>query len=341
MRFLLSAFFLFLLMIQPAQAREQIRIVGSSTVYPFTATSAEHFGESDQYKTPVVESTGTGGGFKLMCEGVGDSTPDFSNASRPITEKERKLCKKNGVDALVEIPIGYDGIVVANKKGGPKLKLTKQQLFQALAMKLPNEKGELVENHYERWNEIDASLPDGDIQVYGPPPTSGTRDAFAELVLETGCEQYLEKVGYQGFDDKKERKHYCHTIREDGAYVDSGEDDNVIINKLTANDEALGIFGYSYYDNSRAKIQAASIDGIAPTYENVESGKYAVSRSLFVYVKPNHLKTVPGMMAFIRELVSKASIGEEGYNTEKGLLPLSRADRDAMLARVAQLKTYQ
>lgn len=337
-------FVLTLSLLSSAQAyaqRSQIRVVGSSTVYPFTATAAEHFGESSEYRTPVVESTGTGGGFKLLCEGVGDTTPDMTNASRPMTKRERKLCADNGIDSVIEIPIGYDGIVIASKRNADVMNLSKQQLFLALAAKLPDANGVLVDNPYMRWDEIDASLPKTDILVYGPPPTSGTRDAFVELVMEEGCKQVLGETLATLFDSKKAQKHYCHGVREDGAYVDSGEDDNVIIQKLTANDDALGIFGYSYYDNSRAKIQASKIDGVLPSYDNVKSGDYTVSRSLYVYVKSNHIGKVPGILEFIRELTSKASIGEEGYNTEKGLLPLSVDDRDGMMKTIASLKTLR
>lgn len=316
-------------------AREQIRIVGSSTVYPFTTTAAEHFGQNGTFKTPIVESTGTGGGFKLLCEGLGEDKPDISNASRRITDAEKQLCAKNGVTDLVEIPIGYDGIVIANKKGAPTLNLSKKTLFLALAKQLPGKDGKLAANPNKLWSDIDPSLPKAGIIVYGPPPTSGTRDAFAELVLEKGCEAVPEFA--KAIPDAKARQKACHAVREDGAYVDSGEDDNVIIQKLAANDQALGVFGYSYYENNKAKIQAAKIEGVLPDYASVESGKYTVSRSMYVYVKKQHIGVVPGISEFVRELTSEASIGEEGYNTAKGLLPLSAADRKAMLATVGKL----
>lgn len=316
-------------------ARDQIRIVGSSTVYPFTTTAAEHFGQGGKFKAPIVESTGTGGGFKLFCEGVGEDKADISNASRAMSDSERALCAKNGVTEVVEIPIGYDGIVIANKKGGPALDLSKKQLFLALARELPGKNGKMAANPNKNWSDIDPGLPKSAISVYGPPPTSGTRDAFVELVMEKGCGEVAEFA--KAYPDEKARKAACHAIREDGAYVDSGEDDNVIIQKLVANDSALGVFGYSYYDNNRAKIQAAKVEGVAPDYKSVESGKYTVSRSLYVYVKKQHMGIVPGMREFVRELTSEASIGEDGYNSAKGLLPLSAKDREAMKAAVGKL----
>lgn len=332
--------FALLLIVLPGYAhadwqRDRIRIVGSSTVYPFVTTAAEHFGEEGRFKTPIVESTGTGGGFKLLCEGSGEGTPDVSNASRRISESEVELCKKNGAGGMEEIQIGYDGIVLATRKGAPRAALTKKQIFLALAKQLPGADGKLAENPYTTWKEIDPSLPETEIAVYGPPPTSGTRDAFVELVMEKACAEFA--AFKQAYPDDKARKKACHAVREDGVYVDSGEDDNVIIQKLQGNESALGIFGYSYYENNRARLQAATIDGVLPNYETVESGRYTVSRSMYVYVKREHLGHVPGLLEFVRELTSEGSIGEEGYNTAKGLLPLSASDREAMLARVAGL----
>jgi phosphate transport system substrate-binding protein len=316
-------------------ARNQIRVVGSSTVYPFTTTAAEHFGQAGKFKAPIVEATGTGGGFKLFCEGVGETKPDISNASRPMSESEKALCAKNGVTDIAEVPIGYDGIVIATKKGGAALDISRKQLFLALAKELPGKNGKMAPNPNKNWSDVDAALPNAPIAVYGPPPTSGTRDAFAELVLEKGCGQVAEFA--KAYPDEKARKAACHAVREDGAYADSGEDDNVIIQKLVANESALGIFGYSYYDNNRAKIQAAKVEGVLPDYKSVESGKYTVSRSLYVYVKKQHIGVVPGIVEFVRELTSEASIGEDGYNSAKGLLPLSPKDRDSLKASVAKL----
>jgi phosphate transport system substrate-binding protein len=318
----------------PAAARDQIRIVGSSTVYPFVTAAAEQFGQEGAFKTPIVESTGTGGGFKLFCEGTGKRTPDISNASRKITDSERELCAKNGVTEVVEVPIGYDGIVLASKKGGTVLNLTKRQLFLALARELPGEDGKtLRKNPYTSWKQVDATLPDWPIAVYGPPPTSGTRDAFVELVMEKGCGKELDLA----IPDEKKRKKACHLIREDGRYIESGEDDNIIVQKLVSNQHAFGILGYSFYEENTDKIQANQVEQVLPSYETIESGSYSVSRSLFVYVKAQHVGATPGLAEFMRELTSSGAVGEDGYVTAKGLLPLNASERQTMAAAVKTL----
>lgn len=303
-----------------AEARDQIFIVGSSTVYPFVTVVAEEFGNSTDFSTPIVETNGTGGGFKHFCDGVGEKHPDFSNASRPIKPTERELCAANGVQDITEIKIGYDGIVLANTKGAPPLDLTKEQVFLALAEKVPSG-GTLVDNPYIQWSDIDPALPAAKIEVYGPPTTSGTRDAFVELVMEPACKD-LEAFR-TAYPDEKERASACHLIRRDGAYIDSGEDDNVIISKLRNNPQALGIFGYSFLDQNRNTIQGSMIEGVPPTFENIMDGSYGVSRSLYVYAKDAHLGLIDGMTAFIEELVSTDALGEYGYLSEKGLIPLA------------------
>ncbi len=330
----------------PALARDQIHIVGSSTVYPFTTAVAEQFGQGGKFKTPIVESTGTGGGFKLFCEGVGEDKADINDASRKMTEAEVATCAKNGVTNVVEVPIGYDGMVVAMKKGVPAMDLSKKQLFMALARELPGKDGKLSANTYTTWNQIDPKLPataievygpppNIPIRVYGPPPTSGTRDSFAELVLEKGCDTFPEFA--TAYPDEKERKKACHLIREDGKYVEAGEDDNIIIQKLVSNNHALGIFGYSFYEQNPGKIEAAKIEGVAPDFASIESGKYGISRGLYVYVKTQHIGMVPGIVEFIKELTSTGAIGPDGYATAKGLLPLKEDERKAASATVAKL----
>lgn len=319
-----------------AQARDQIRVVGSSTVYPFTTAAAEQFGQAGAFKTPIVESTGTGGGFKLFCGGVGESHPDINDASRPITDSEKELCRTNGVTQITEIPVGYDGIVVANAKGAPSLSLTRAQLFQALAKELPGKDGVLAANTYKKWSDIDPKLPAQAIEVYGPPPTSGTRDAFVELVMESACKEF---PGFATkYADEKERKKACGLLREDGAYINSGEDDNMIIQKLVSNKNALGIFGYSFLDENRNKVQAATIDGVAPTMETIENASYKIARSLYIYVKGEHIGKVPGITEFANEMVSDAAIGSNGYLIAKGLLPLHEKDKKLAQERVASLK---
>ncbi len=320
---------------QPAAARDQIRIVGSSTVFPFTSAAAEQFGQGGQFKTPIVESTGTGGGFKLFCAGEGENNPDINDASRPITDSEKELCKQNGITKITEISIGYDGIVLANAKGMPQFNFTKKQLFLALAGKIPGKDGTLVANPYHKWNEVDPTLPAQAIEVYGPPPTSGTRDAFAELVMEESCKGLPEFV--KAFPDEKERKKACGLLREDGPYINAGEDDNIIIQKLVSNKEALGIFGYSYLAENQSKIQGSKIEGVAPGMESIESGNYKISRSLYIYVKGEHLGKIPGLAEFVNHMVSDEAIGRDGYLIAKGLLPLPDKDRKLAQQRAASL----
>ncbi len=320
----------------PAFARDQIRAVGSSTVYPFSSAAAEQFGQGGKFKTPIVESTGTGGGFKLFCSGIGDDTPDINDASRPITDSEKELCKKNGVSKIVEVPIGYDGIVIANAKGAAQFDLTKKQIFMAFARQLPDGNGKLVANSNKKWSDIDPKLPAQNIEAYGPPPTSGTRDAFVELAMEEGCKEVPEFV--KAYPDEKERKKVCGLIREDGAYIDAGEDDNMIVQKLVSNKNALGIFGYSFLEENKGKVKASKIAGVEPTMENIESDKYKLSRSLYVYVKADHLGKIPGISEFVGEMVSEGAIGADGYLTAKGLLPLHEKDKKLARERAASLK---
>lgn len=321
----------------PAWAREQIRIVGSGTLYPFVTIAAEQFGQGGKYLAPIVESTGTGGGFKLFCQGAGSDTPDITNASRKITASEYQKCAASGVMNPVEIQLGYDGIVLANKKGGASLNLTKKQIFMALARVLPDSSGKLVPNPYQNWHEIDASLPDQPIKVYGPGTVSGTRDAFAELVMEKGCEPF--EAFAHAYSDAGVRKKICQAIREDGKYVESGEDYNVMVQKLVSNEQALGIFGYGFYSQNRSQIQASLIDGIAPGNDTITSGKYGISRGLYVYVKRQHLGKIPGIEEFIEELGSEDAIGSEGYLTSKGLIPLNAEDRKTVATKILTLST--
>jgi phosphate transport system substrate-binding protein len=316
--------------------REQIRIVGSSTVYPFTTKVAEQFGRTTDFPTPVIESTGTGGGFKLFCGGVGADHPDVTNASRAIKASEVELCAGNGVAEITEVKVGYDGIVVANAAGAAPFELSRRQLFLALAKQVPQGEGEekLVDNPYTTWSQIDPALPAQEIEVLGPPPTSGTRDAFVELVMQEGCSEW-EWIAALEDSDGDRFKQICHTLREDGAFVEAGENDNLIVQKLEANPDALGIFGYSFLDENRDKIQGATIDGVAPTFEAIAAQEYPVSRPLFLYVKPAHAAIVPGLGDFVLELVSERAIGEDGYLADIGLIPLPPQE----LAEVRQAAT--
>ena len=321
-----------------AQSRDQIRIVGSSTVFPFSAAVAEQFGKTSDFKTPVVESTGSGGGMKLFCQGIGLEYPDVTNASRRIKESEFETCSENGV-TITEVKIGYDGIVLAGSKAGPGFDLTKKQVFQALAKEIPVD-GKLVPNPYQRWSQIDPSLPDVKIEVLGPPPTSGTRDAFVEIAMEGGAKGF-ESLAALRKSDKKAFKAVAHAIREDGAFVEAGENDNLIVQKLGANPYAVGIFGFSFLDQNADKIKGAEVDGVAPTFENIADGKYGISRSLFFYVKQEHVGVVPGIEDFLAEFTSEKAWGPDGYLVDKGLIPLPDDQRAAMrtstMADVANL----
>jgi phosphate transport system substrate-binding protein len=309
-----------------AQARDQIRIVGSSTVYPFATVVAEEFGRTTGFKTPIIESTGTGGGLKLFCSGVGVEHPDITNASRRIKQSEVDLCASNGVKEITEIQIGYDGIVVARSKKAKPFALGLRQLFLALAKQVPTPSGDLVANPNRTWKDVDSSLPDLKIEVLGPPPTSGTRDAFNELALEGGCKTFPDLAALEKTEPDR-YKTVCHSVREDGAYVEAGENDNLIVQKLNANPDAVGVFGYSFLDQNADAIGGATIDGVEPTFENISSGAYPVSRSLYIYAKKAHVGSIPGIQEYLKAFTSEKAIGEFGYLTEKGLIPAPEAVR--------------
>ncbi len=333
MKHILATVGVLALIATPSLARDQIRIVGSSTVYPFTTAVAEAFGKSSGMKTPIVESTGTGGGMKLFCAGVGVDTPDITNASRAIKKSEFEDCQKNGVTDIVEVKIGFDGLTIAGAKSSPDVAFSKQQLFMALARQVPDKDGKLVANPYMMWNEIDPSLPAVKIEVLGPPPTSGTRDSFAELVLEKGAEKF-ESLKALKASDAKAFEVVWKSIREDGAYVEAGENDNLIVQKLEANPNAFGVFGYSFLEENADKIKGAKVDGAIPTYESISTGEYKVARPLFIYVKKQHVGVVPGVAEFVAEFASDAAIGEDGYLADKGLVPLPAEMKAATAAAV-------
>jgi len=323
-------------------ARDSIFIVGSSTVYPFTTVVAENFGRSTSFKTPKVESTGSGGGLKLFCNGVGVEYPDMTNSSRAIKDSEIELCKSNGVAGIVELEIGYDGIVVANSKAGPSFDLSLRDIWLALAAEVPDpgspDSGALVKNPYTTWKQVNAALPDIKIEVLGPPPTSGTRDAFVELAMESGCQAFAWIKDLKKSDESR-FKTVCHTVREDGGYVEAGENDNLIVQKLGANPQALGIFGFSFLDQNSDTLKGKAVDGVAPTFETIADGSYPVSRPLFVYVKKAHVGVIPGMKEFLAEFTSERAWGPEGYLSDRGLIPLPDAERKAVADRIKNLET--
>jgi phosphate transport system substrate-binding protein len=323
-----------------ASSRNYISIVGSSTVYPFAAVVAEEFGRNAKSKdssarTPIVESTGTGGGFKLFCSGIGYNYPDFSNASRRIEKSEIKKCSESGIEGVVEIKIGYDGIVLANSISGIKYSLTKEQIFLALAAEVPsNNSTKLIKNNYQKWSDIDSTLPEIEIAVYGPPSTSGTRDAFVELVMEEPC---VQMAAYKStYPDKKLRQRKCHTIRSDGKFIEAGENDNLIVQKLKNDQQALGIFGFSFLEENHEVIQASLINKVKPSFDNIVSGKYPVSRPLFMYFKKEHLNLIPQMREFVKEIISKDTIGPDGYLLQKGLIPLTNLELKKVSDEVAE-----
>ena len=321
-------------------ARDHITIVGSSTVYPFATVVAERFGKNTAFKTPKVESTGSGGGLKLFCAGVGVDHPDITNASRKIKSSEIEMCKGNGVNEIIEVKIGYDGIAIANSRKAKPMQLTLRDVFLALAKEVPATDGSetLVANPYKTWSDVNPALPATAIEVLGPPPTSGTRDAFVELAMEGGCKTF-DWIGAMKKKDKSAYKKLCHTIREDGGYVEAGENDNLIVQKLDANPKALGIFGYSFLDQNSDRVQGSPISGVTPEFEAIANGDYPISRPLYFYVKKAHVGSIPGMREYLAEFTSEKAWGEEGYLSDKGLIPMPNAEREQFTKNVKELKS--
>lgn len=323
-----------------AFARDELRIVGSSTVYPFTTTVAEQYGKATGGKTPVVESTGTGGGMKLFCAGVGEATPDITNASRPMKKAEFELCQANGVTDIIEIKVGLDGIVLAHNKSAPEFGLMQEEIFLALAKEIHDENLKFIPNPHKTWQNVDPLLPDTKIEVLGPPPTSGTRDAFLELVMEAAAKGFGGYRDMKNADEQNGTKDYekvWKSIRQDGAYVEAGENDNLIVQKLEGNPNAIGIFGFSFLEENKDKIKPVLIGGIEPTYENIATGKYPASRSLYIYVKKAHIGVVPGIKEFLAEYVSPKAIGEDGYLIRKGLIAMPKEELEKVVKVVTDL----
>jgi phosphate transport system substrate-binding protein len=316
------------LAVSPASARDQIKIVGSSTVFPYTQAVAEEFTKKTGKKAPVVESTGTGGGMKIFCQGVGEAQADITGASRAMKKSEYEDCQKNGVKDITEVLIGYDGLSIASAKKGPDFNLTKGQIFLALSKEVPVD-GKWVANPYKKWSDVDKSLPAEPILAYGPPPTSGTRDAFVELAMHAGCEaqafvkeqkKTLDKKAYETLVKEK-----CSPMRQDGAFVEAGENDNLIVQRLEADPKAVGIFGYSFLFENQDKLKGAKVENVAPTFDTIADGSYGISRPLFIYVKNAHRDVIPGVKEFLAEYTSNDSLAKGGYLAERGLTPLSDA----------------
>lgn len=320
-----------------AASRDYISIVGSSTVYPFATVVAERFGRTSQYSVPKIESTGSGGGLKLFCAGVGENTPDVTNASRKIKSSEIERCQSNGVDEIVEIKVGYDGIAIANSKVSQQYDLTLKDIYTALAKTVPDANGNFIDNPNDTWKDVNPSLPNTKIEVLGPPPTSGTRDAFVELAMEGGCSEYPEIAAIKS-EDKSKFKAICHGMREDGAFIEAGENDNLIVQKLEANPDALGIFGYSFLEQNADKVQGSKISGVLPTFDAIGTGEYPVSRSLYFYVKKAHENVIPGLTDYVKAFTSEEAMGSMGYLADRGLIPLGENEWQQVRSAAVDLK---
>ncbi len=308
-----------------AVARDQISIVGSSTVFPYTQAVAEQFSALTGAPAPVVESTGTGGGMQIFCGGVGEGHPDLTGASRAMKASEHELCAANGVTDVTEVLLGYDGLTFAHSNESPELDVTKAQLFLALAAEVPVD-GELVANPYTNWSEIDPSLPDEAILVYGPPPTSGTRDAWVELVMDEGCAEFDEVNALEG----DRHSEVCQRMRTDGVFVEAGENDNLIVQRLVTDPHAFGIFGYSFLYENQDRLTGAAISGVQPSPETIATGEYGIARPLYFYVKNAHRGAIPNLDEFVAEYVSEEAMGPGGYLQERGLVPLADEPRKAV-----------
>jgi phosphate transport system substrate-binding protein len=354
-----------------AASRDYIEIVGSSTVYPFATVVAETFGKTSGFKTPKIESTGSGGGLKLFCAGVGVDTPDITNASRRIKSSEVEKCAANGVTDVTEIKIGYDGIVLANAKDAVNYELTRKDIYMALAAMVPGADGKLIANPNKSWKDVNGSLPNAPIKVIGPPPSSGTRDAFEELALGGGAKKVEALAALRGesdvetvkkmmadlgidmaiFDSVMEKKgkvkgkdifkKVAHHIREDGAYIEAGENDNLIVQKLENDTGAIGVFGYSFLEQNSDKVKGATVDGVSPEFEAISDGSYPVSRALYFYVKKAHVGKIPGMAEFLAEFTADKAWGEEGYLADKGMIPMPAEERAKYAADAKELKNIE
>lgn len=325
--------------VSQAHARDSISIVGSSTVYPFATVVAERFGKTTDFATPKIESTGSGGGLKLFCSGLGVNSPDITNSSRRIKASEFEMCQSNGVADVIEVLIGFDGIAVANSIKAEQLSMSLTDLFMALAKDVPNPDGSdtIVPNPYMTWQDVNSDLPAIKIEVLGPPPTSGTRDAFVELAMEGGC----KKIDFVAAMDKDDMKALCHTVREDGAYVEAGENDNLIVQKLEANPKAVGIFGFSFLEQNSDKVQSSIIDGFEADFDAIADGDYSISRPLYFYVKAQHIGTVPGIEEYLAEFTSERAWGDDGYLADKGMIPLGEDMRDEIAGQVSGLMSLK
>ncbi len=330
--FLLIFIFVVFMPLSNVDARKYIRIVGSSTVFPFISFIAEDFSRVFSFRTPVVESIGSGQGFKMFCSGVGKNTPDIAASSRPIKEAERELCKRNKVNEVVEIIIGYDGVVIANSNQSYKFDFTKKDLFETLSA-YSEENGKLVRNNKKFWFDINHVLPKTEIEIYGPHQNTGTYNTLINFIILDQYSCMNSRVFKESYKDPEERKKACSSIRDDGRYIEVGSNENIIIQKLKSNRNALGIFSFSFLVRNQDKVQGSTIAGIEPTYENISSGKYILARPLYIYIKKEHLNITDGLKEFIREVIDSISAKNE-YLSRLGLIPLSNDDIKKVLAKV-------
>ena len=326
-----------LLLAHGAMARDYVLVVGSSTVFPFAATVSERIGSSAEFKAPKVEPWGTGGGFKLFCRGVGAEEVDIAMASRDITAEELAHCAANGVTEILKLRVGSDGITFATSKK-LALALSRRELYLALARRVPDPENPdaLIDNPYERWDQIAPHLPEAPIRVYGPPLTSGTRDLLVQQGLSEGCRTFPRLKALEAADPDLFRD-ACGSIREDGTYVTTGENDNLIVRKVAASEHALGIFGFSYFDQNRERLQAATIEGVSPTFESIYDGEYPLARPLYLYVKQVHVGRIPGLFPFLEEFTRDAAVGEDGYLSTQGLVPVPEGERAANVSLLSRI----
>ncbi|MDR2007607.1 MAG: substrate-binding domain-containing protein [Alphaproteobacteria bacterium] len=314
-------------------AVDQIKVVGSGTVYPLSTLIAENFvAKNPQFSAPIVEKNGTGGGFKMFCSGGGLDTPDISNASRKISASEVADCNKNGVKNILEIQLGYDSIVMIQPKSLEQMNLTSEEIFLALAAKVPSSTGSLINNPYKNWSDVDKSLPNIPIKVMGPSPLSGTRDSFIELAMDKGSKALQAQGKMKG--TKEELEQVSKILRTDGAYINGGEDYVLFINKVAASKDTLAILGYSFYEQNEKKVNAIKIDGVAPNAQSFAKKEYPLFRPLFVYVKADKIGVVKGLKELVQETISKDAIGPNGYLKRNGLIPMSTAEYNAMVGKI-------
>ncbi|MGL9725879.1 MAG: substrate-binding domain-containing protein [Wolbachia sp.] len=334
-RYLLIFAFMLLMPLLNADARGYIRIVGSSTVFPFISFIAEEFNRVFSFKAPIVESIGSGSGFKMFCLGVGNDTPDITTSSRPMKEVERELCKRNKVNEVIEIVIGYDGIVIANSNQNHRFDFTKNDLFETLSA-YSQESNKLVKNNKKFWSDVNQALPKTEIKIYGPHQNTGTYETLVNFIMLDQYSCMNSRIFRENYENQEKRKKACSNVRNDGRYIEVGINENMIIQKLKSNKNALGIFSFSFLTKNQDEIQGSTIAGIEPTYENISSGKYILARPLYLYIKKEHLDTVDGLKEFIREVMDSIST-EDGYLSRLGLIPLSSENMEKVLEKVRDI----